>query len=740
MSGKPVGALASVLVLCAGLAAARPEAAAQPGGEPARLTVQVKDNWGVIPSATVRAVNRDTKAVSRRVSDAGGRAVFEGLAAGTYDVTAGLEGFADSTARVTIAAAAAETVTVVLSQVQFSDTITVSTPARREEILLDVADPVTLIEKAQIQDTGARTAKDLLIDQGGAGIQVNAGGGQGHVSINGIPNSGVLVLQDGRRFLGKDANGNLNLEDLEMSGVDRVEVVKGAGSALYGSDALGGVVNVITRRSPPGFSNTLQLTGGSYADYHATDTFGYRREPGGFSAGLGYRTYDGFDLNPADPQTIGQPESKWKTFTFNGDIRPAQWLLVRGFGNYQNRKIDNYFFRGATQLGGVYNSKRDLTRYMFAPDADLLLGADTAVTLSGTYAKYDREETQVYPTAERVQVPWLEWNKEFRATGRRTWRAMGQVQYLQAGYEFRREILDRASLLAPDGGSGSQSRDINVFWLQQEFVLGRQLRVTGGFRYDSYERYGHRWSPKVTAVYALTDRHRARFTYGQGFRAPYFGELYLSMPPVFVGNPNLRPEESSSFTIGYAYGGRTAQVSADYFHNKVTNGITFDLSTLPYTYVNLRNYTSQGLDTTASVNLPYGFVPSFSYAYLHREDADGAPVGGVPPHALYFKLLWASPRYGLRANIRAQYSSDVQFDDGTFQPAYRVWRGQVSKRFAAAAGAYAFTVFAQVDNIFDKRDIFRRGIDGQPIPGDFQVWIPPRTFLVGLTVDMSFGK
>jgi len=101
------------------------------------------------------------------------------------------------------------------------------------------------------------------------------------------------------------------------------------------------------------------------------------------------------------------------------------------------------------------------------------------MTLSYTYAKYDREETQIYPTTERVQVPWLEWNKEFKATGRQTWRAMGQEQYLQAGYEFRNESLDRANLRDLDTGQREQSRDINVFWVQQEFLLGPKLRASG---------------------------------------------------------------------------------------------------------------------------------------------------------------------------------------------------------------------------------------------------------------------
>ena len=241
------------------------------------------------------------------MTDAGGVAVVSPLAAGTYDVRVTFTGFADAArTAIVVASGASVPLEVTMTLPQYSAEVTVTTANRREQLLLDVADPTVLIDKAQIADTGARTAKDLLIDQTGAGIQVQAGGGQGHLSLNGIPNSGVLVLIDGRRYLGKDANGSLNLEDLPLTGVERVEVVKGAGSALYGSDAIGGVVNFVTRQSKTaGVTNLLEVSGGSYGDGRVNNTLGYRRGRGGISGSGGYRRYDGFDLSESNPQTIG---------------------------------------------------------------------------------------------------------------------------------------------------------------------------------------------------------------------------------------------------------------------------------------------------------------------------------------------------------------------------------------------------------------------------------------------------
>ncbi len=729
-----VGTASLVAALLAALSGASASVSAQ---QPSVLVVRVTDNAGVLPGASVVVTQSPGGHVRQAAANDEGVARFDSLPPGTYDVTASLPGFADTRRPAVVVAPGEErAVDLVLSVVQFATSVTVTTASRREELLLEVSDPTTLIDRTQIEDSGARSAKDLLVEQAGSGVQVQAGGGQGHVSLNGIPNSGVLVLVDGRRFLGKDANGNLNLEDVQLAGIERVEIVKGAASALYGSDALGGVINLITRKLiDPGVRNSLTATGGSYGDLRVSDTLGFRRGAGGVTATVNHRAYDGFDLDAANPQTIGQPESRFTTVGGTGDLRLGRRLDLRLFGDYSRRKISNYFFSGPTQLPStVYDSRRDLTRYTVSPELSVLVRPETSLTASFTYGRYDRDETQVFPSRQVVVVPWKEWNREFKATARHDWSLLGRTHALQAGYEFRDETLDRASLRAV-GGAARASREVNVGWLQQEFRVGRGLKLTGGFRFDRYSDFGSKWSPKLAAVYSPTPQHGLRASYGHGFRAPFFGELYLSTP-TFVGNPNLEPERSRTLSAGYTYGGTRAQVSADYFHARVEDGITFDLRALPFTYRNLREYTSQGVNLAVSVQLPGGFVPSASYAYVHREDQDGVEVGGLPTHTAFLKLLWAHPRLGLRANVRGQILNEARFEDGTSQPAYQVWSAQVSKRLFTGRPA-SVSLFVQSDNLFDRRNIFRRSQEGEPIPGDYQVWLAPRTFLAGVTIELG---
>jgi outer membrane receptor for ferrienterochelin and colicins len=726
----------------------------------ARLTVTVRDSSGVLPGAivTLRPAGSAAAPVSATAAspaststaptrgelrsaatDAQGSAVLDNLEAGTYDLHVTFPGFADAhRAKVAVGATSTPTIEIVMTLPQFSSEVTVTTANRREQLLLDVADPTVLIDEGQIADTGARTAKDLLIEQSGSGIQVNAGGGQGYLSLNGIPNSGVLVLIDGRRYLGRDANGNFNLEDLPLTGIDRVEVVKGAGSALYGSDALGGVVNFITRRSTArGATSLLDVSGGSYGDARVDESAGWRGSRGGVNGSAGYRTYDGFDLSAENPQTIGQPASTWRSGSINGDARLTDRLFARIYADGSRREIDHYFFSGATQTAAsVYDSQRELTRYAVSPTVDYQIDDRTSLGVSYTHGLYARDETRVFVVGGNVvpQAPWREWNDELKVTAGHTFRVFDTEHPLQGGIERRQEKLRRGTLSVTD-----PSRDINVAWVQQEVSLGSHWRVTGGVRYDDYSDFGSEWSPKGSVVYRVAEGQRIRASAGHGFRPPYFGELYLNTPPSFVGNPNLKPETANTFNVGYSWASANAQLSADYFHSRVENGITFDLSDLPFTYANLNTFTAKGTNLAGSIALRGGFTPSVSYTYTRREDEEGE-VGGFPHHAAFVKLLWMDSRWGLRANVRGQLLSEVPpASDGSFQPGYGVWYAQVAKRLRIG-GPHDVNLYAQVSNIFDKRDIFLRDEAGQPIPGQFQVWLPPRTFLAGVTVDLDWTR
>jgi outer membrane receptor protein involved in Fe transport len=314
---------------------------------------------------------------------------------------------------------------------------------------------------------------------------------------------------------------------------------------------------------------------------------------------------------------------------------------------------------------------------------------------------------------------------------------------LQAGFEHRQEQLSRSGLSGcATGQACNKSRDLTVLWLQQEVNLTKDLKISAGLRHDDSSDYGKQTSPKAAAVYSLPGSHRLRASYGKGFRAPYFGELFLTTFG-FQGNPSLKPERSETFTGGYAYSDPKIFGSVDLFWARVQDGVTFaQLTPSLFTYDNVRRYDSNGASAQIAFNLPRGFAPSASYTYNKREDDQGREIAGFPRHAAFVKLLWSSPRLGVRANLRGEISGKVPaaFGATRYQPAYNVWYAQASKRFAVK-GSYAFNVYAQVRNLFDKKDVYNRDLQGNPVTNELlQIWLAPRTFLGGITVDMDWTR
>jgi outer membrane receptor for ferrienterochelin and colicins len=705
-----------------------------------QLTVNVSERGGVVPRAVVTLVGPTEGEATRRVTDDGGRVIFGDLAPGTYKIKVNYVGFAPYAGdSFELAAGEQKTVDVVLTLAQFSGEITITTANRREELLRNVAEPTTLISAADIADTGGESAKEVLIEQAGSGVVVSPHGATNSVSINGLGGSAVLILVDGRRYLGRNSLGDVNLEDIDLSNVERVEIVKGAGSAMYGSDAMAGVINFITKKPTDfGVTNSLDLAYGSYSDARFSDTLGYRR--GDFSGSLtaSYRNFDGYDLNADTVVTEGEPASKRYVLSGNMEYRVTDRIRTRLFADYNFRDITEWWFAGATQMGPMYNNLQELTRYSFSPEVDLDLAPSTSVNLLYNFGRYHRDETREYTDGSTEVIdPWVETNNEFKATARHAWMLAGAEHYLQFGYEFRNERLERGSLTIPGTDSKEADRDINVLWAQNEFNLFENFKFNVGFRYDDYSDFGNEFSPKLSAVYAITDENRVRFTYGHGFRAPMFGELYLDLGFFFKGNPDLQPETSDNFTFGLAHTSQYVIGSFDIFYNKIKDGIAFDLSVFPYTYNNLENFAAKGFNSAVAIILPYGFTPEVSYTFVDRKDENGEKILGYPDHTAFFKLLWFKPQTGTRVNLRAQFIDKIPYDDGTERPGYQVWYLKGSQKLFTT-DTYTFGFFAQIDNLFDKSDVYTRDAMGNAIPGDFGLWLAPRTFRAGITIDMDW--
>lgn len=678
----------------------------------------VEDPSGsVVAGALVRARSAVTGvATESRTNDAGEYAI-KGLPEGGYRIEVSETAFQRFRSDV-ILLGADETKTVSPRlQLKALEQQLVVTTSRREEELLASPNPTFLIDREAIEDTATQTLEQLLVEQAGSGVYVSRGFGLGFPSINGIGGNRVLVLVDGQRQIGTD-NGTrdgIDLDQFTTANVDRVEVSKGAASPLYGSDAMGGVIQIITRQPDEPFYFELDNNYGSFGEANVNSTMGFRKDNLGATVSGLYQEYDGYDLDETNPGTSGL--SGGENAFIDRQLSPsvfydfADTVKFRVNSNYYRRNTNFVAPDGTDQLDSIQE------RWSVGPRLEFTVGPTTLITVRGDYS-----------TARRFDAQRIETLQQFEALGSSQTTSINTLQY---GFDARRKELTRPGLgseqdiTIPLGEQGQRTVTVRSGWVQDEIrLLNNRLTLSGGFRYENNSQFGSNLSPKAGAVLRLSDQHRLRFSYGEGFRAPDVSELYSEFANsgffAFVGNPKLTPEESRSYSAGWTFLHPRVRYSLDLFYNRFKNGIGFaqvdvndpfdpffeqfidGLGGAPlYTNGNLGDYDARGVNSGLDLLLPFGFRTTLNYTLLDRVTvsdtaSDGNRMTGLGNvrNSAFFKIARSDEfRVGLRSwslmsNLRATIrgrealANTASFDEPVdssrlgqteFVPAYQSW-------------------------------------------------------------------
>ncbi|MCI0387688.1 MAG: TonB-dependent receptor [Acidobacteria bacterium] len=697
-----------------------------------------------VKGAAVFLINALSGESFNAISDEQGRYEFERVRPGNYRVEARGAGFADYASESFNVADEAQTRHITLLVGAVRDQVVVSA-SRREELARDSAVPTTLIERQEIEDSATQTLEQLLIEQAGSGVYVSRSFGIGFPAINGVGGNRVLVLVDGQRQVGTD-NGTrdgIDLDQFTTERVGRVEIVKGAASALYGSDAMGGVINLVGRQPDKPFALDFSNSYGSFGERNFGLTPSFKRGKwAGIATGV-YQSFDGYDLNPANSGTTGF--SGGENGFIDRQLSPA--LFYDATSNLRVRLRSNFYRRYGYFLSNTAarTSIQRQERWNVAPTVEFNLGSRTFVTTRGDVS-----------VARRFDTDRVESLKQFEAFGASLFNSSNQVQY---GFEYRNKFLRRPGLGAeeditrPLGVRGTRTIDVKSVWGQYEAKLfGNRLTASAGLRVEDNSQFGSNVSPKTGLVFAPAEAHRVRFAYGEGFRAPDVSELYLGFSPgsfAFVGNPKLTPEESRSFSAGYTFFTRRLQYSLDLFYNRFDNGIGFDQVNLAapfdpffnqfipllrpgqqlFTNRNLGDLDARGLNSSLVTALPFGFNATFNYTLLERVTVDAnnparngqrlIGLGNVRNSA-FLKFGWAGSakladrRFALRANFRGlvrgrePLSTTTTFSRPTdparvgqieFVPAYQTWDFYASADLPVSEGRFTLQPFFEINNL-----------------------------------------
>jgi len=562
-----------------------------------------------------------------------------------------------------------------------SEHVVVTATAEPEEIA-DVGSAVTVITREEIEKNGWRTVQDVLRSVPGADVVRSGGpGAQTSVFLRGANSTHTLVLVDGVRMNSPFFPG-YDFSLLSTENVERIEVVRGPFSALYGSESIGGVVHVFTRPAGEKLSGRVVGEAGN-ADQRELAAFATAGTAVfGVAASARDRRDDGDRANDDWRERSGSLRLEGRfgeaRIALEGSIADGELGLPGPVGRETSRS--RYFPR----------EERIALPATFRPAA----GHSASVTLGWVRSRpsFDSPSFQPHTDARTLEARASDSFSAgaHRVTGFAEWQRWRVEDSSNFGVNLDGDRATIWSLGAED------SIDLHRGWL-----------VTAGVRYDDHSRFGDVWSPRATVSWR-TGAWKLRASAGTGFRAPSVGELFYP----FSGNPELEPERSTSYDLGAERELPSGRAGVSVFWSEFRDLIVFDFAAgLNF---NVGRARARGVELSWRQKVvPAAFVDA-GYTYLDTEDRDtGLSLLRRPRHSGFLGLTVA-PLPGLEISPRAVFAgrrADVNAlstSERVESPSY--WRLDLYARYRIGS----FAPFLRAQNLTDRN---YAEADGFPAPG-----------------------
>ncbi len=481
------------------------------------------------------------------------------------------------------------------------DTIVV-TPTRVAESSRAVIGDITVISAEQIAAAGQTTLVELLQSQ--PGLEVTQQGGAGtlaSVRIRGGNSGHTLVLVDGLR-VGSATVGTTPLENIALDQVERIEILRGPASSLYGADAVAGVIQIFTQQGRGAPRLSASLGGGSYGLVQGQASYGGQAGATQFSLGAGYSRTDG-GVSAARPGTWGyNPDD-------DGDEKRSAHLNVEHAINERHR----------VGLGGMVN--RDDVEYDAGTADDVARNDVNSVSawwkgrLTDTWTSELRaglgqnhtENFSLGASTGRFDTDQLQylWQNDFALA----------IGHLTASLERNEQKVDASTV-----AYARTRRSVNAGQLG---YLGRWAAhtVQASLRRDEYSDFGGHTTGTAAYAYAFTAAWRASASYGTSFKAPTFNDMYWPVTPFYQGNPDLQPERGKNFELGLRYQEGADALGLTAYRNRVEDLIVYDW--LTSTMQNVDRATLEGVTLAGGTELA-GVRVQASIDWQHpTDDATG---------------------------------------------------------------------------------------------------------------------
>ena len=595
---------------------------------------------------------------------------------------------------------------------QFDLDAVVVTGTRTPKFLKDSPIQTRVITAKDIARLDATNIQDLL-QQELPGVEFSyAMNQQTHLNFSGFGGQGVLFLVDGERLAGETMD-DVDFTRLTMDNVERIEIVKGAASALYGSNATGGVVNIITKRNRQPWTLNINARYARHNEQRYGLSFGLNSKHWNNMLTANHNRTDNYNVHSGDDPMTRVIATVYGDKTLN----LKDQLTWKPTDNFSLTGRAGYFFRETARSADKPERYRDFTGGL---KMNWDITADDALQLSYAFDQYDKS---AYQRIARLDIrDYSNVQNTFRLLYNHTF---GRGDVLTFGSDFMHDYLYNTKL---DGNTRKQN-SFDAF-AQYDWRISDHWEMVGALRYDHFSDGNiSRITPKLNACYKPLRNLTLRAGYGMGFRAPSLKEKYynFNMSNIWIveGNPDLKSETSHNFNVSAEYTKGHYNFTASVYYNKVKNKLSTSapyykpkLDDMPYLqYINLDDYSVCGGEIGAQARWNNGFSARITYAYTKEQlakDKKGNTINNqyIPAreHAVNARVDYDhqfTKSYGLNVGLNGRFLSGVDnveyksYDDisqGTLTvsyPAYTIWKLSLVQRFGKAV-----KLTTAIDNLF----------------------------------------
>ena len=566
----------------------------------------------------------------------------------------------------------------------------VVTAAGTSQDLKDAPASISIVNKEQLKQHPSNRLEEALQDIPGvnvSGSNVN----KSDISIRGLPADYTLIMVDGRRQNTRESrpNGNGGFEGAfipPVNAIERIEVVRGPMSSLYGSDAMGGVVNIITKNV------TKEWTGSASVGFTAHDksTFGNGHNGNFFVSGplvqdkLGLQVYGGADYRPEDNIIGGSNRNKNRNINAKLSFTPTDkqtFILEGGRHLLEKQETPGKSLALTTTRGASVAQNQPGATHAIRNHWSLTHQADWDVMTSELSLYQEKAKREVSTNgvvdSRKPEITNTVFDAKFMLPVANHFFVFGG-QHQNAKLED--DSVTKVNRMTRTVNGKTQTRSVPVykntknnvhqyaFFLEDEINFTDKFLLTLGTRLDHHQKFGTHWNPRAYAVYHIDDNFSVKGGIAKAFRAPSIRELsesYVTATEagagVIYGNPNLKPETSVNEEVSVVYNhdsGANATVTLfnTEFKNKLTSHYTGNPDPLTgaklYKYSNVGRANIKGVEVSSHIPFDEHWNVDLSYTYQHskrKSDEDisasgvslrGLPLDNTPKHSASGKLNW----------------------------------------------------------------------------------------------------